>query len=149
MADLVFRSALVDLLRTKADEIAGRVAQRLEDRQVAEPIMSIVGARRTKAMVAQVIRLVLEALEGGADVRQIFLEMIVPTSAEAADTSVIVHESYRVWMYLLTEMVRRLPDDFQGPASAWLSDFITDWMRTIEVQLFQAKSRASPPGAKP
>ncbi len=142
MAALIFRSALVDLLRTRADDVARCVAQRLEAHQVAEPMMTIVGARRSTAMVAATLPLVAEALEGGNEVRRTYLDMIVPASAKVADATVIVHEGYRIWMYLLTEMVGRLPDDFQGPASAWLSDFITDWMRTVEVQVVQERSRA-------
>ncbi|MCA9711993.1 MAG: hypothetical protein KDK70_39520 [Myxococcales bacterium] len=111
------------------------MAERLEAHQVAEPMMTIVGAKRPAPMVAAMLPLLGEALDGGNDTRRTFMDMIVPASAGMAEVSVIVHEGYRIWMYVLAELVVRLPPDFQGAASAWLGDFITDWMREVEAHL--------------
>ncbi len=128
------------MLRVRADELARSVAGRLEGHQVAEPMMAIVGAKRASAMVAAVFPLIIEALEGGNQIRQTYLDMIVPASAMETEVSVLVHEGYRMWLYLLPDLVGRLPENFQGPASSWLADFMTDWMREVEVRALAVRS---------
>jgi len=129
------------MLRTRPDDVARRVAERLEAHQVTQPIMTLLGAKQATSMVAALFPLIIEALDGGNNVRQSYLDMVVPTSASQTEVPVIVHESYRMWMYLLPDLVGRLPESFQGPAAAWLADFVSDWMRTVEARALVEQAR--------
>jgi hypothetical protein len=91
------------------------------------------------AEIEQLVRatfpLLAEALEGGNEVRQIHLGMIVPSVlASGVGVSLMIHEGYRIWMYILTDLVERLPEDMRETAAGWLTDFIVGWMREVETR---------------
>lgn len=130
MSSLLFRSALIDLLHRRADDVATTVASRIDaqyDHRTVTPMAEI------EQLVRATFPLLAEALEGGNEVRQIHLGMLVPSVlASGVGISLMIHEGYRVWMYVLTDLVGRLPEGLREAASGWLTDFIVGWMREVE-----------------
>ncbi len=121
------------------------MGRQLEAHRAAATAMKIVGASDVTSMVEGIFPLIIEALEGGCHVRRTYLDMVVPTSATEASASTMVHEGYRVWMYILPELTGRLPENFRGGASAWLTEFATDWMREVERKAVAERERLGLP----
>jgi hypothetical protein len=127
---LIFRSALIDLLQRRADEVAVTVAHRID---VQHGHRTLTPVAEIEQLVRVTFPLLTEALEGGTEVRQLHLGMIVPSVlASGVGLSLMIHEGYRVWMYILTDLVVRLPEGLRDAASGWLTDFIVGWMREVE-----------------
>jgi hypothetical protein len=114
------------LFRPVATTVASRIDVQYDHRTLT-PVAEI------EQLVRATFPLLAEALEGGNEVRQIHLGMIVPSVlASGVGVSLMIHEGYRIWMYILTDLVERLPEDMRETAAGWLTDFIVGWMREVE-----------------
>ncbi len=138
MSRLVFRSALLDLLRQRREEIARDITARLTAQEAAPGREGAITPERVEQMVLACFPLVAEALEGGSEIRDMYLDTIVPGIVSGGTAHhELLHGNYRAWMYIMADLIARLPAEYRGSAGLWLADFIADWSRVLQARALE------------